>query len=391
MLTDPVEPPSTRVQALEDRYVTESAKARPESGTLARRPGYGTQGRSTILRANFFSMEFKPHIKFYSYRLKIKPEAKKAQQIFILQNMLRKYPLFNKGIGVATDGATEIVTTERLPEDPAPFVCSMGNKSGHGSGHGSGNSAPYTGPWNVTLTFESSYSPADMTACLEDVNHRRELDNEAPCLRVLNILMSAYPYKGTGIAIIGKGRNKFFRMDKRKQSEDITGGAEAIRGYYSSVRLGAGRIFLNLNVSHGAFFKPGPLLHIINKFVDLHGMNRELLDRWLKGLKVHVLHLDARENGHGVMEKPVKTIIGVAHPRDGRNSPKPPRVANLASSADNVQFWMGDDQNGKYVTVADYFLRSMFTVYQSIFEVRCANKKSQLTIRNSSTTMINRS
>ncbi|CAI7659783.1 unnamed protein product [Penicillium viridicatum] len=359
MLTDPVEAPSTRVQALEDRYVAESAKARPEPGTLARRPGYGTQGRSTVLRANFFPMEFKPKVKFHSYRLKIKPEAKKAQQIFILQNMLRKYPLFNtKGVGVATDGATEIVTTELLPENRAPFMCSMGNGSEHGSNHGSGKSKAYTGPWEVTLTFDSSYSPADMMACLEDVKHRKELENEAPCLRVLNILMSAYPYGDKSITIIGKGRNKFFRMDERKQSAGIQGGAEAARGYYSSVRLGAGRIFLNLNVSHGAFFKPGSLADTIMAFTDVFRRNRDLLDRWLKGVKVYALHLDARENGEGVKEKPVRTIFGVATPKDGRNGHNPPRVKDVASCADHVEFWMGDEKKGKYVTVTEYFFRT---------------------------------
>ncbi|CAG8906164.1 unnamed protein product [Penicillium egyptiacum] len=351
MLTDPVEAPNARVQALEDKYVTESAKARPVSNSLARRPGYGTQGRPVVLRANFFPMEFKPNIKFHSYRLKIKPEAKKGQQKFILESMFRKYPLFNKGIGVATDGATEIVTTELLPENREPFRCSMGD----GSGHGSGTSKAYTGPWEATLTLDSSYSPADMLACLEDVNHREELPNEAPCLRVLNILMSACPYKDAGISIIGKGRNKFFRMDKRKQSMDIKGGLEAVRGYYSSVRVGAGRIFLNLNVSHGAFFHEGLLSDILIAFQQVHGNNRELVHRYLKGLKVHALHLDSRENGSGVKEKPVRTILGVATPRDGCNGPNPPQVLHVASSAENVKFWMGDEKKGKYVTVADYF------------------------------------
>ncbi|CAG8876133.1 unnamed protein product [Penicillium nalgiovense] len=334
MLTDPVEAPSVRVQALEDKYVTESAKARPESNILARRPGYGTQGRPTVLRANFFPMEFKPNIKFHSYRLKIKPEAKKGQQKFILESMFRKYPLFNKGIGVATDGATEIVTTERLPENREPFHCSMGD--------GSGTSKAYTGPWEATLALENAYSPAEMLACLEDVNHREELPNEAPSLRVLNILMSAYAYKDSGVAIIGKGRNKFFRIDNRKQSMDIKGGLEAIRGYYSSVRLGAGRIFLNLNVSHGAFFRPCLLTEIIDDFAVVHGTNEDFLHRVLKGLKVHVLHLNSRENGSGLKEKPIKTIFGVKH---------------KAASAENVAFWMGDERKGQYVTVAEYFAR----------------------------------
>ncbi|KAJ5043482.1 hypothetical protein NUH16_000271 [Penicillium rubens] len=349
MLTDPFEAPSARIQALEDKFVTESAKASPESNSLARRPGYGTQGRPTVLRANFFPMEFKPNIKFHSYRLKIKPEAKKGQQKFILESMFRQYPLFNQGIGVATDGATEIVTTERLPEDRVPFHCSMGD--------GGGTSKAYTGPWEATLTFENAYSPAEILAYLEDVNHREEVPNEAPSLRVLNILMSAYAYRDPGVVIIGKSRNKFFRIDRGKQSMDINGGLEAIRGYYSSVRLGAGRIFLNLNVSHGAFFRPCLLTQIIDDFAVVHGKDTGLLNRVLKGLKVHVLHLNSRKNGSGENEKPVKTILGVATLKDGCKGHHPPKVSHIAASAKNVEFWMGDEKKGQYVTVAEYFKR----------------------------------
>ncbi|KGO64198.1 protein of unknown function DUF1785 [Penicillium italicum] len=355
MLTDPVEAPSAHVHALEDRYVAESAKARPESGTLARRPAYGTQGRSIVLRANFFPMEFKPNVKFHSYRLKIRPEPRKGQQMFVLESMFRKYPLFNKGVEIATDGATEIVTTELFPEDREPFTCSMSG----GSGQGSGKSKANTGPWEATLTLESSFSPSDMMACLEDISHRREIENESPCLRVLNILMSAYPYRNSSVAIIGKGRNKFFRMDKRKQSAEIRGGIEAVRGYYSSVRLGAGRIFLNLNVTHGAFFNGGGLLsEILIAFAQIHGKDRQVIGRYLKGLKVYALHLDVRENGSGEKEKPIRTIFGVADVGDGCKGPNPPRVKQQASSAKNVQFWMGDEKNGKYVTIVEYFYKT---------------------------------
>ncbi|KAJ5971995.1 uncharacterized protein N7479_001913 [Penicillium vulpinum] len=351
MLKDPVEAPSTRVQALEDRYLAESTKARPEPNSLARRPGYGTQGRPIVLRANFFPMEFKPNVKFYSYRLKIKPDVKKGQQKFILESMLRQYPLFTDGkVGVATDGATEIVTTGPLPENRKPFTCSMG--------HGTGSSNVYTGPWNATLALDSSYSPADMAACLEDVTRREELENESSCLRVLNILMSAYPFKNSGTYIIGKGRNKFFWMDKRKQWMALGDGAEAVRGFYSSVRLGAGRIMLNLNVSHGAFFLPRSLIDVIKEFEANHNDKRDRVQRYLKGLKVYAMHLEPRKNGLGVNERPIKSILGVATPRDGRSQVHPPMVKQLASSADNVKFWMGDDKAGEYISITQYFLRT---------------------------------
>ncbi|KXG53098.1 uncharacterized protein PGRI_001480 [Penicillium griseofulvum] len=354
MLTDPVEPPSSRVQAFEDRYVAEASKAREVVKSLARRPGYGTQGRAIVLRANFFPMEFKPGIKFHSYRLKIKPDVKKGQQKFILESMLRKYAPF-KNMGVATDGATEVVTTELLPDDIPPFMCSASD------GNGSGSGSSYNGPWAATLNHDSSYSPDDILAAIENVNCREEIDNEAPSLRVLNILMSAHPFKDAGICIIGKGRNKFFRMDRRKQSMEMTDSAEAARGYYSSVRVCAGRIMLNLNVSHGAFFVPGPLSRLTNEFVDNHGKDRDLLHRWVRGLKVYAMHLRTRENGAGVQERPIKCILGLATPRDGRGSSNPvhpPIVPRVGSSPANVKFWMGDDKKGDYMSVADYFKKT---------------------------------
>ncbi|KAJ5374731.1 hypothetical protein N7517_006737 [Penicillium concentricum] len=355
MLTDPVEAPSSRVQDFEDQYAAESAKARPVSNTLARRPGYGTQGRSIVLRANFFPLEFKPGVVFHSYRLKIKPEAKKGQQRFIIESMLRKYPFFRK-IGVATDGTTEIVTTELLPEDRPPFICSMSNGNGHGSGHGSGSSKNNTGPWNTTLILERSYSPADMIAAARDVNRREELQYEAPSLRVLNILMSAYAFKDPGVCIIGKGRNKFFWMDRRKQSMDMRISAEAARGFFSSVRVCAGRIMLNLNVSHGAFYTPGPLNKLLEEYMANNKKDGDVFNRWVRGLKVYATHLDPRENGAGLQEIPIKSILGIATPQDGRGQAHPPEVPRLGSSASSVMFWWERENRKSYVTVTAYFL-----------------------------------
>jgi hypothetical protein len=43
--------------------------------------------------------------------------------------------------------------------------------------------------------------------------------------------------------------------------------------------------------------------------VALASVLKSLLNRVLKGLKVHVLHLNSRKNGSGENEKPVKTIL----------------------------------------------------------------------------------
>jgi eukaryotic translation initiation factor 2C len=385
MLTDETAMPDKNVHKAEDDYIVASAKARPQPGRLARRPGYGDLGKKIVLRANFFPLEFKPGIEFHSYRLKLDPNnAKKGQVKFIIESMMRKYRAF-EGIGVATDGASEIVTTRSLPEDRRPYTCTMGSAGGTGSG---GSSSIYTGPWEVTLTLDSSFSPHRMLDRLRDNTHGEELPEEAHCLRQLNILMSAFPFERSDISIIGRGRNKFFRMGPGKQARDMKGGIEAVRGYYSSVRLGASRIMLNLNVSHGAFYQPGPLVDLITAFVGVFGKDRDLLNRYLKGVKVYATHLEKRENGSGKLEYPVKSILGVATPMDGRgkNSPykdHPPKVKDVASSAANVKFWYEKDGRSGYIPVSEYFAKSMIAGFPLVLYIQFADKEQQTTISRS--------
>jgi hypothetical protein len=352
------------IHNLEDEHLAKSLRTPPDERALARRPGYGTLGRPVLLRANFFDMDFRPGIKFHSYQIKIKPTTiKKNQQIFALEKFLRNYEPF-KGIGVATDGATEIVTTERLPDNPPIYTVSMPVAKGRGSG-GRKSGENHNGPWDIRLVHKVSVSIHDLKTSLRDNKYQIGSDEakiEAHAVRMLNILMSSYPYKTPGIKIIGKGRNKVFRLDGRKQSFNMKGGIEAIRGYYSSVRLTAGRIMLNLNISHGSFYKPINLADLIEEFRVMFKENREVLDRYVKRLKVFAQHLDARENGAGKMEKPVKTIWGLANPKDGGRE-NPPHVKRLGSSADNVSFyWKRDDGKSGYVAVTEYFLQRKFAM-----------------------------
>lgn len=383
MLTDPVPPPNPRVSQFEDEYVAKSAKKAPELNALARRPGYGGLGRPLILRANMFEMEFQPNIVFHSYRLKFDPPSKikKRQQTFVLERMLRTYKPFNiQGIRIATDGATEIVTTKPLPDDLPLFTISMPNANERDTGRQQrqrdrrdqrGKSENYNGPWVVTVAYKESQSIHKILSMLRDTNvglivpkdgkgNRIEGPDEASTVRMLNILLSAYPFNTPGIQIVGKGRNKVFRLDREKQSIYIGGGIEAVRGYYSSVRLAAGRLLLNLNICHSAMYRPGSLLDLINSFTELYAQDRERLGPYLKMLKVRVLHMPHEENGAGEMGPPIKSIWGVAVPGEGP-SDHPSRVKNLASSASNVQFWKeNSDGTGRYISVADYFLQSKF-------------------------------
>ncbi|CAG8932475.1 unnamed protein product [Penicillium salamii] len=366
---------------LEDRKDPKSRVTDAKGVVLAYRPGYGTLGRPLNYRANMFVMDFQPGMKVHSYRLKFSPtDITRGQQTFVIKHMLRLYaPFVEKGARIATDGATEVVTLDPLPEDRGVHCVSMpkGNGNDNTGQRPQHSQRPQRsqqgqGPrWTVTVEHKESHLINDVLGGLRDPRFRKVVPNkdtsdtegshgtyaETNVVRMLNILMSAYPNRTPGTFIVGRGRNKVFRLDQHKQCHYLGGGIEAVRGYYSSVRLAAGHIMLNLNISHSAMFRPGSLIKMMDEFRAVNGESRELLNSWLSRLKVYALHLPKRENGDGQMEFPVKHILGTAKPGDGQEDKHPPRVKNVASCADNVQFWYEDGDNGGYITVTEYFRR----------------------------------
>jgi hypothetical protein len=137
-------------------------------------------------------------------------------------------------------------------------------------------------------------------------------------------------------------------------------GVETIRGYFSSVRFGEGRAWVNVNVTHGAFFRDLPLKEWVR---DAH-LNDAELHEALKGVRVRLTH--RRANVNGSQEDIIKVISGLATPMDGHpvkgqpipaNPPKvPPTAPASAARCGQVSFY---DKDGKiYVTVFSHFRKS---------------------------------
>ncbi|KAJ5295954.1 hypothetical protein PENANT_c001G04239 [Penicillium antarcticum] len=374
MITTPASPPDAKCISYENLYAKDTAKDTQKAGQLARRPGYGTAGKAMVLRANFFEMSFNPKQEYHSYRVditvkkdvgedssKIKCEdsdtsfkhadkVPKAHRQFLMDALLQQ-ARFQGKIGTATDGTTEIVVNEPL-KDTSTFYRRIGDR-----GVPPGDKRPI---YKVTLIYQGFLKPVNFVKLLQDPKQRGAMGNETMVLRVLNIVMSAHPYKDPGIYISGKGRTKFFRMGPGKEVESMGGGVEAARGYYSSVRFGTGKILLNLNVNHGSFYRPIPLSTLIKEYMSVFGEDRDHLGRYLKGLKIYVTHLPKREDAFGKKQYVIKSILGVATPQDGKvkgaNPKELPRVKRLASSPGNVEFFMNQEgRPSRYVSVLEYF------------------------------------
>lgn len=298
-------------------------------------------------------MFFKPDIVFYSYSVSCRPEATKRLRMEVFKKFI-KLPAIAKSVP-ATDGAQELVTLQKLDlQKVSPIEISLG---------GDDASKKFT----LKLEENTSVNPHVVVNALGDPKAREQLPDEASAIRIINMVMGAVPFSDTRVVVKGAARNKIVRIDNQRQASDLTGGIECLRAFFSSVRFGGTRVLLNLNVNHGAFYKPGPLIDLVTGFMQIYGENRHLFNRYVRYLRVNVIHLPPFEED-GARKPRQKVIIGLANPNDGHDEPNPPKVPRLGSCASNVQFFMEDKDNsgkptgrGKYISVADYFKMSKYT------------------------------
>lgn len=343
-----------------------NASHHPKDDTeLPRRPGYGTIGKPAVLRADFLELNFLDEKKsFHSYAVKMDPNPDRARlKKEVLEHVLWM-PKFRR-VYASSDMSQEIVTFGAL-EDTSSFVVKL---------PGSGDT---TRDFKISLSANATSTPRKILGDLRSSNQPYPLECEETTTRILNIALTRVQFYDEGIVTTGKGRQKFFWIDGRKQYSDLGGGLEVIRGFFSSVRLGADRLLLNLNVNHGTFYRPGSMAELTDAFVKEYGEDRELFHRYVKGLRVQVSHLPKEKDATGKLVYRLKSVWGVATPGDGRDKDNerekerhpdrdlnyhPSRIARQGSSPPNVEFWETDKSDpskkkGNYISVAKYFTRS---------------------------------
>ena len=129
-----------------------------------------------------------------------------------------------------------------------------------------------------------------------------------------------------------------------RETRDIGGGIVLWRGYFQSVRPAIGRMLINVDISTGAMFMPGPLIGLALAHLNLphnrpdalaprRGLpdkERVCLQRFITGLK-----------------------ITTSHGQPGRQGPRS-RVVKKLSKEGATDLTVELD-NGQQTTVADYF------------------------------------
>ena len=152
-------------------------------------------------------------------------------------------------------------------------------------------------------------------------------------VQALNIILGHHGKASQEIATVGK--NKSFSITGNGTG-DLRSGLIALRGFFTSVRAATARILVNINVTNGAFYEPAPLNVAMNK----HGLKSlPVLERFLKRIRVKVIHLPEKKNAAGQPVPRIKTIMGLASKSDGQGSEHPPIVKAFGAGPRDVQFY----------------------------------------------------
>ena len=292
------------------------------------RPGYGTKGTEVELTANYVELLPPSNMILHRYDIQISPAAAGRKCSRVVQLLLQSAELAPHRGDLATDFRSTLVSKTRLPHDEAIVEVRYRPE-------GEDEPAARATTYQARILYTKTLSIGELIDYLNSTNLGQSLRDKQELTQVLNIFLNHYAKSSNNHAMIGS--TKSFSLDRNAVRGDLSSGLEVIRGFFSSVRMATGRILVNINVSHGAFYHSGPLLALMNSY----GVrNTVALERFLKLVRVQTTHLPQKRNSANEVIPRVKTIFGLARKDDGHRMAHPPRVRQHGAGAKDVQFWL---------------------------------------------------
>ncbi|WOK93958.1 protein argonaute MEL1-like [Canna indica] len=249
--------------------------------THARRPGFGTEGRKCIVRANHFLVEVADK-SICHYDVAISPESiSRSTNRKIISELIRLYKSEHLGSRLPVyDGRKSLYTAGSLPFTSKSFVIKLSDEENMR------NSRP-----------EKEFKVTIKLAGQADLNHLREflqgrqMDAPQETIQALDIVFRESPTAN----YITFSRS-FFSPTFGHQS-DIGEGLECWRGYYQSLRPTQMGLSLNIDISATSFYKPLIVVKFVAEYLNLRDIARPLSDterikikKALRGIKVEVIH-----------------------------------------------------------------------------------------------------
>ncbi|KAJ8481770.1 hypothetical protein ONZ51_g5795 [Trametes cubensis] len=296
-----------------------------------KRTGFGTSGRAITVHTNHFEVKI-PEGNIYHYDVilpseKALPARLNMEIIARLQTVTAPQVFTPRAV---YDGRKNMFAARELPFGPSKaqeFEVTLVDPPSPGE-LAQGGRPPKA--YKVKLKHVATINPEVLSRFLEG---KQSHDNAVlTAITALNVVIRMEPSLKYPFNV-----RSFFTDRERK---DIGSGIELWRGYFQSVRPAIGRMLINVDISTGAMYKPGPLLRIASEVlgpVEFGKLNscdaraRVRLQRFLSGVRI-------------VVEVP-------GQPQTGR---RPPRVVKrlTAHPANRLEF---TNRQGQVQTVAKYF------------------------------------
>ncbi|OGM39414.1 putative piwil3 protein [Aspergillus bombycis] len=377
-----VPPPDPTVRRIEDGI----QKATADPLTLSKlqlnseylpRPGYGTKGRPVTLWANYFHITPDPNLVFYRYAIDVRPAASGRKLAQIVRLVLEAPEITSMAADLVTDFKSTIISRVRLPLANNAIIVPVLYRNEQED-----EPTEDATQYRARILYTNTLRVMELIEYLTSTNFS-QYDEKLPMIQALNILLNHYPKTSPDLVSRGGNRaNRSFPLSNKASQSDkarLLGGLIAIRGFFSSVRLAAGRVLVNVNVSHGVFYNSGSLIVFMDTFQKANGKSLPALNEVLHGIRGRTLHLPERRNRSGELIIRSKTVHSLARRGDGTDLPgaRRPEIHSFGAGSKGVKFWLEPRQLGskkkkrqqsgpaaspagpaRLISVYDYFLET---------------------------------
>ncbi|KAL9118826.1 MAG: hypothetical protein Q9187_004617 [Circinaria calcarea] len=332
--------PNAEATRIEDLYQKNLSSGGPLDAArlgltdnFPRRPGYGTRGQKVVLWTNYFELLPAPNLVLYRYHVNVLPAATGRKLTQIIRLLLEAPGYIDFRDDIVTDFKSTLISRRKLSSGEVKTVIKYRVE---GEDEPRDNALSYT----VHVEDTGTLTVAELTGFLTSTNVNAAYSNKLPIIQALNIMVGHYAKSSTAISTIGS--SKAFALGQGSDRGDLGAGLIAFRGFFSSVRVAASRILVNINVSHGAFYDPIPLNQLIEKYGREQHFNLFKVESFIKRVRVRTTHLKEKTNRTGQVVPRVKTIFGLATKNDGHGLEHPPRVQKHGANAKEVEFFLSD-------------------------------------------------
>ena len=329
------------------------------------RPGYGTRGRLVTLWTNYFQLTPSPKMVLYRYDIAISPEInqkrKRTQLIKLLLDLAEFKELRNDTV---TDFAQLIVSCKPLGDDL------VRTHDITFRGENEDTPLPKAQTYRVRIQRSGTFGLDQLMDFLTSSSVGTGFGDKQPIIQALNIILAYHSKTSTSLVTTGQtARTKTFSISQNVDTRDLGAGLAVLRGFFTSIRVAACRILVNVNVAHGVFYQAGSLPHLMDAYTP---RNPVRLEKFLsKKVRVQVSHLPIKKDKAGQVIPRIKTVFAFARKDDGQGGDGPsPRVQRFAAGAKEVEFFLRDESSqksqaqgkkggstsgGRWITVFEYF------------------------------------